>query len=155
MVAADGAACDDGLACNESEVCTGGTCGGGAATDCDDGDPCTADSCAEPGGCENTPVAGCATDGGLPDGGVDAGDVVDDGGVDEDAGPEPDASTPTDATVPTDASELDASLDAAVTTPADDGGCSCAVPGTGPRTPIGGALLVLAAAALGLRRRRR
>lgn len=45
--AANGVTCDDGLFCNEGETCMGGVCTGGDPTDCDDGLPCTADSCNE------------------------------------------------------------------------------------------------------------
>lgn len=44
---ADNTACDDGVFCNVGEVCTNGVCGGGGAIDCDDGLPCTTDSCVE------------------------------------------------------------------------------------------------------------
>ena len=40
------ATCDDGDACTEGDVCAAGVCGSGAATDCDDEDPCTIDACA-------------------------------------------------------------------------------------------------------------
>jgi hypothetical protein len=49
---AEGAACDDGDACAVGETCLGGVCGGGVAPNCDDGNPCTADSC--------LPLLGCA-----------------------------------------------------------------------------------------------
>ncbi|MCO4761826.1 MAG: hypothetical protein KC502_09995 [Myxococcales bacterium] len=49
-------ACDDGDACTVGETCSGKagavTCGGGKPKDCDDGEPCTTDSCK--GGCVNT-----------------------------------------------------------------------------------------------------
>jgi hypothetical protein len=38
-------ACDDGNACTVGEVCSGGSCGGGAPKDCSDGNPCTTDAC--------------------------------------------------------------------------------------------------------------
>ncbi|MCB9594918.1 MAG: hypothetical protein H6719_19505 [Sandaracinaceae bacterium] len=59
MTAADGTACSDGSACNGTETCRAGACATGSPLSCDDRDLCTADSCAEPGGCMNTPVAGC------------------------------------------------------------------------------------------------
>jgi hypothetical protein len=53
----DGAACDDGDVCTRSESCLSGVCQGGSPSDCDDLEPCTADSC-EPGiGCVHTPVS--------------------------------------------------------------------------------------------------
>ncbi|MFT7625668.1 MAG: hypothetical protein ACI9WU_004859 [Myxococcota bacterium] len=42
----EGAACDDGEACTKTDICTAGTCQGTAFV-CEDGDPCTADSCAD------------------------------------------------------------------------------------------------------------
>ncbi len=47
----DGIACDDGSACSVGEVCTGGVCGGATEIDCDDGNPCTNDGCAQDSGC--------------------------------------------------------------------------------------------------------
>ncbi len=43
----DGSACDDGLFCSVGETCTAGTCGGGAARDCEEGIACTGDTCNE------------------------------------------------------------------------------------------------------------
>ena len=45
------APCDDGDACTTVDTCAGGTCTGGPAPDCDDGNPCTDDAC--------DPVLGC------------------------------------------------------------------------------------------------
>ena len=46
---------DDGAICTDP-VCDGGACNVGPALDCDDGDPCTIDECAEAlGGCVNVP----------------------------------------------------------------------------------------------------
>lgn len=60
---ADGASCDDGVACNGVEQCAAGACLSlGVSLNCDDGDACTADACAEPGGCESVAVAGCCND---------------------------------------------------------------------------------------------
>ncbi|MCH7870986.1 MAG: S8 family serine peptidase [Planctomycetes bacterium] len=39
--------CDDGLFCNGSETCVGGSCQAGTAVDCSDGIGCTDDSCNE------------------------------------------------------------------------------------------------------------
>lgn len=57
----DGQACtDDGLVCNGSAACSNGSCVAALADlDCNDGDPCTADTCNEPGGCNFAPIAGC------------------------------------------------------------------------------------------------
>ena len=41
------AECSDGLACNGVEACVGGTCQAGAPFACDDGVPCTRDTCVE------------------------------------------------------------------------------------------------------------
>jgi cysteine-rich repeat protein len=57
--AADGTACADGTVCNGAETCMMGSCRPGTALSCDDRNACTADACAEPGGCENTAIAGC------------------------------------------------------------------------------------------------
>jgi cysteine-rich repeat protein len=56
---ANNAACDDGNACTSGETCADGTCWTGAPLDCDDEDPCTADSCDAIEGCAHDPVAGC------------------------------------------------------------------------------------------------
>jgi hypothetical protein len=54
------ALCDDGNACTTADTCGGGTCIGGAAPNCDDGDLCTADGCLPATGCAHTDVsAGC------------------------------------------------------------------------------------------------
>ncbi len=47
QAANEGLGCDDGLFCNDGETCQAGACTGGGPTDCDDSDPCTADSCNE------------------------------------------------------------------------------------------------------------
>ncbi len=70
--AVDGTACADGTTCNGAETCQMGTCRAGAALSCDDRNACTADACAEPGGCENTAIRGCCN--------ID-GDCTDDGDV--------------------------------------------------------------------------
>ncbi len=130
--APEGSSCDrDALICNGGGLCRDGDCVASAPLDCDDENACTADSCAEPGGCEHTPVEGCCLTGadcddgdactedactadnrcisrpiegcGMPDGGVDAGM---DGGVD--AG-EPDASME-DSGVGDDAGALDSGV---------------------------------------------
>jgi len=50
------APCDDGSFCTMGDTCDGGTCTGGAAVFCDDGDICTTDSCNPATGCATTPV---------------------------------------------------------------------------------------------------
>ncbi len=50
--APESAACDDSNPCTTGEICTGGSCGGGEATQCpDDGDACTLEACDELLGC--------------------------------------------------------------------------------------------------------
>jgi hypothetical protein len=62
-----GTPCDDGLACNENEVCDAvGVCGGGNARVCDDLIACTIDTCVEPTGCVFTPNDGLCADDGNP-----------------------------------------------------------------------------------------
>jgi len=52
----DGTACDDGSKCTLTDQCASGKCTGSNPPDCNDGNPCTSDTC-EPGiGCVNTPV---------------------------------------------------------------------------------------------------
>jgi subtilisin-like proprotein convertase family protein len=46
--AADGRACNDDRFCTQGETCLGGACQGGAPNPCNDGNPCTADSCDVP-----------------------------------------------------------------------------------------------------------
>jgi len=48
--------CDNGIACDGMELCSGGTCVPGTPVACDDGVACTTDQCVEPGGsCTFTP----------------------------------------------------------------------------------------------------
>jgi cysteine-rich repeat protein len=59
-------ACDDGDACTEGDVCDGaGACAGPSPADCDDGNPCSTDSCVSPTGCVNddAPIGGCLAPG--------------------------------------------------------------------------------------------
>jgi hypothetical protein len=73
--AQDGGACDDGDVCSTGDACAGGVCVG-AAVDCDDQDPCTADSCAPATGCVHVAVAGCCrADGECDDGDACTADV--------------------------------------------------------------------------------
>jgi hypothetical protein len=56
--------CDDGLFCNGEETCDGGICQSGTAPNCNDGVPCTVDSCNEDtDSCENVPEDGFCDDG--------------------------------------------------------------------------------------------
>ena len=53
----EGAPCDDGDACSDGDFCSHLFSGcGGFPVGCDDGDPCTADSCDDALGCVNAPV---------------------------------------------------------------------------------------------------
>jgi len=63
----DGTPCDDLDACTLGDACSLGVCRGPAATDCSDGNACTADACDPATGCANTAQpdgTGC-TDGDL------------------------------------------------------------------------------------------
>src|SRR5207237_499794 len=51
------APCIDGNACTTADTCAGGRCVGGPAPLCDDGNPCTADSCDRVLGCRNLNLA--------------------------------------------------------------------------------------------------
>src|SRR5262249_18848336 len=55
-VAANGTSCSDGDGCNGLETCLNGACAAGTPISCEDGNPCTTDSCNGT-GCVNTPVA--------------------------------------------------------------------------------------------------
>lgn len=55
--------CSTGNLCVVGETCENGTCGGGTPIDCDDDNPCTADSCDPELGCVRTPQAGECNDG--------------------------------------------------------------------------------------------
>jgi hypothetical protein len=60
----DGTACSDGNVCNGAETCRAGVCRAGTALSCDDGNPCTTDSCDATRGCVHTNnTAPCADDG--------------------------------------------------------------------------------------------
>ncbi len=64
--APDGGPCDDGDACTAGDQCVGGECQGVAAVDCDDGEPCTDDTCDAATGCAHAPATGPACDDGDP-----------------------------------------------------------------------------------------
>jgi len=51
--------CNNGNACDGVETCVAGVCQPGAPLNCDDGKPCTSDSCTASTGCVHTPVSGC------------------------------------------------------------------------------------------------
>lgn len=51
----DGATCDDGNECTSVDRCIAGMCVGGPIFDCDDGDPCTDDTCHPSRGCTHMP----------------------------------------------------------------------------------------------------
>ena len=55
--------CDDGDACSYGETCASGACGGGANLQCDDLNPCTADSCDKISGCQHSAQNGACSDG--------------------------------------------------------------------------------------------
>jgi hypothetical protein len=62
---ANGTACSASQ-CVSGQACQSGACSGGAALDCDDGNPCTADACAVATGCTHTAApAGTACDDGI------------------------------------------------------------------------------------------
>jgi uncharacterized repeat protein (TIGR01451 family) len=48
------ASCNDGNPCTSNDVCSGGACTGGGATDCSDNNPCTDDTCNTQTGCVHT-----------------------------------------------------------------------------------------------------
>jgi hypothetical protein len=55
------ASCGDHNICNGIETCRAGVCVAGTPLNCDDGDPCTLDSCAPTSGCQHTMVANLAS----------------------------------------------------------------------------------------------
>jgi hypothetical protein len=57
QVQPEGIPCDDGDACTENDTCSGGTCVGGGAKDCDDGLSCTIDVC-QSDTCQHSVAAG-------------------------------------------------------------------------------------------------
>src|SRR5262245_24339229 len=57
----DGSSCSDGNVCTGEETCHGGNCVNAPDLDCNDDNPFAPVSCATPGGCRNTPIAGCCT----------------------------------------------------------------------------------------------
>ncbi len=57
-----------GDACTAGGTCVGAACTGGSPKSCDDGNPCTDDACALPGGCTHTNNAAACDDGLFCDG---------------------------------------------------------------------------------------
>ena len=57
-----GTACTDGDACTSGDHCSGGACVGDVIA-CEDGNPCTTDTCEPATGCSNVPVLGACDDG--------------------------------------------------------------------------------------------
>jgi len=176
--ATNGTSCSDGVACNGAEVCVGGACPTATPLTCGDTDACTADSCAEPGGCMHTHITGCCntaadcddSDGCTADSCSGVGGtcthmpltVCVDSGMLPDAGH--DAATPGDGSVPRDAGP-DSGRDTGPRPDAGDSGgidagtvepapsnCGCTTVG---RTGGNPALALLGLAALVAARRRR
>ena len=54
----EGAFCADSLVCTTGDICQAGECVGTGAPDCDDGNECTNDLCADPIGCVHQPLTG-------------------------------------------------------------------------------------------------
>jgi MYXO-CTERM domain-containing protein len=133
----------------------------GAATSCDDHDPCTTDQCADPGGCTHTHIAGCGVDASVPDSGqpdaarVDARtDVVTTDVTSRDVAVAD--TTTTDApTTSTDSAVSDGGNGGDSGGPAMHNSCACSVPAQrGGSARAWSAMLLLAAAYLARRRRR-
>jgi hypothetical protein len=60
----DGKPCDaDGSVCTVSDTCAGGVCAAGTSQNCDDGNPCTVDSCDATKGCMHSANAIACSDG--------------------------------------------------------------------------------------------
>jgi len=59
----NGIPCDDGDICTEEDRCSGGRCVGGRETNCNDGEPCTGDSCDPLLGCVHHVLEGPCEDG--------------------------------------------------------------------------------------------
>ena len=55
--------CNDSDLCTTNDVCELGECVSGGILNCDDGNPCTADSCAPQAGCQHQPTSGDCDDG--------------------------------------------------------------------------------------------
>ena len=57
--APDGTGCSSGDMCKLQQTCTNGECRGGVPPSCDDGNPCTEDSCGPSTGCAHEPIPDC------------------------------------------------------------------------------------------------
>jgi hypothetical protein len=55
--------CNDANECTENDVCSNGICKGSGGPSCDDGKPCTKDTCTKLGGCAHTVITGACSDG--------------------------------------------------------------------------------------------
>lgn len=55
----NGQSCADADLCNGNEACQDGVCTPGLTPTCDDGNPCTLDSCSPAAGCQHPAVPGC------------------------------------------------------------------------------------------------
>ena len=62
VLANEGLACNDADACTVNEVCSAGECGTGESVNCNDGNPCTDDSCEAGIGCVHTSNAAPCND---------------------------------------------------------------------------------------------
>ncbi len=58
-----GGPCDDGSACTVQDVCVAGLCTAGVTVVCNDGNPCTIDSCSALSGCQSAPLVAPCNDG--------------------------------------------------------------------------------------------
>src|SRR5262249_55215737 len=54
VAVADGTSCADSTVCNGAEVCQAGVCQPGSPLNCDDGNPCTTDTCLPVSACQHT-----------------------------------------------------------------------------------------------------
>jgi hypothetical protein len=147
----DGTPCGTGDKCVAS-TCQAGTCTGGGALDCDDGNPCTYDTCNPSTGCVHTPTAASCDDGDpcttddTCENGTCVGTLVpscqSDGGAHADAGGQGDAGGG--------GSDAGGAGHDAGTEEGDGSGCGCH-----SATPRGSASLLLLAFVVPLIRRRR
>jgi uncharacterized repeat protein (TIGR01451 family)/MYXO-CTERM domain-containing protein len=82
--AADGTPCPNSTVCDGAEVCKAGVCTAGTALSCDDGDPCTQDTCNATSGCMHAGM--CGADMAGTNGGADMSGSGTDGGAAPDMG---------------------------------------------------------------------
>src|SRR3569623_397041 len=142
MPMADGTPCTDDEVCTDPDTCQGAVCVAGPLLQCDDGDPCTTDTCVLGDGCHYDKMPVCS------DAGPDA--TPDDAGPD-DAGPD-DAGVdlPPGAGPGEDALD-DGGMNMAKVYQARGGACVC----TSAGAPRSGTVFGLLVAAVMLSRRRR